>query len=157
MQTTTATQATPRPLIFARHLIGMVVVALANPLIYYDRQPIGMWLMTWLGPVVLALAAYGLYAVFFTERAKHGWPTSFFMLAWVFLGLFMIGQWSEYNGIRTQKPVAQTPMTAPSNALSPQLDSPASSTFDPTTARPVDEPTSSKSQFDPSTARPVSN
>lgn len=157
MQTTTAAQATPRPLIFARHMIGLVIVALANPLIYYDRQPIGMWLLTCLGPIVLAVAAYGLYSVFFTERAKRGWPTSFFMLAWVFIGLFLIGQWSEYNSIRTQKPVAQAPTTSQSIAPSPQLNSSASDNFDPSTARPVDEPASSKSQFDPSTARPVSN
>ncbi|WP_314972831.1 hypothetical protein [Comamonas testosteroni] len=134
MQTTTAAQATPRPLIFTRHLIGMGIVALANPLIYYDRQPIGMWFITYLGPIVLALAAYGLYAVFLTERAKRGWPNSFFMLSWVILGLFILGQWSDYNSIRTQKPAAQaaarpvTPQNSPAS-LAPfygKLDEPSS-------------------------------
>lgn len=77
MQTTTATQATPRPLIFTRHLIGMGIVALANPLIYYSEQPAFRWLETWATPIVLALVAYGLYALFLTQRAKAAWPKSF--------------------------------------------------------------------------------
>ncbi|PIG07841.1 hypothetical protein [Comamonas sp. 26] len=160
MQATTASTATPTPLLYARHLIGMGIVALANPLIYYDSQAIGMWLVTWVGPIVLGLVAYGLYAVFLTERAKRAWPKSFFILVWVCLGLFMLGQWAEFNGNRTQKTAAQAPKPPQNNGSIPfngKLDSPASSAFDPTTARPVDEPTSSPNQFDPSTARPVSN
>ena len=30
-----------------------------------------------------------------SERAKRAWPNSFFMLAWVLLGLLLIGQWSS--------------------------------------------------------------
>lgn len=96
MQTATTTaQTSPTPVIFARHLIGMMIVALANPLIYYDSQPIGMWLITWAAPFVLALVVYGIYAGVMSERAKRAWPNSFFMLAWVLLGLLLIGQWSS--------------------------------------------------------------
>ena len=87
MQTTTAAQATPKPLIFARHLIGMGIVALANPLIYYSNNPTRAWLETWLHPVAFALVAFGLYALFLTKRAKQAWPKSFFILAWVLLAL----------------------------------------------------------------------
>jgi len=116
MQTTTAAQTIPKPLLFARHSIGLGIVALANPLIYYDQQPIGMWLTTCLGPIVLALTAYGLYAVFLTERAKNGWPKSFFMLTWVLMGLFLLGQWSDYN--RYRAPKAEPHSSAPGSSWS---------------------------------------
>lgn len=87
MQTTTAAQATPRPLIFARHLIGMGIVALANPRIYSSNDPVRAWLVTWLPPIAFALVAFSLYALFLTKRAKQAWPKSFFILAWVLLAL----------------------------------------------------------------------
>lgn len=149
MQTTTAAQATPRPLIFARHLIGMGIVALANPLIYYSDQPAFRWLETWATPLVLALVAYGLYALFLTQRAKKAWPNSFFILAWILLALLVAGPWINTARNTQSSAHIQRPAQEPAPT--------ASSTFDPTTARPIGEPASSQSQFDPSTARPVSN
>lgn len=113
MQTTTTAQATPKPLLFARHLIGMGIVALANPLIYYSEQPAFRWLETWATPIVLALVAYGLYALFLTKRAKQGWPKSFFILAWVLLALLVAGPW--INKPRQNVSTAQT-QQAPTNA-----------------------------------------
>lgn len=112
MQTTTAAPATPKPLLFARHLIGMGIVALANPMIYYDSQPIGVWLMTCIGPLVGAMIVYGLYAVFFTNRAKRAWPKSFFVLTWVLLALVLIGQWSDYNRARSTAKAAKSAVAA---------------------------------------------
>lgn len=87
MQTSTTAHATPRPLIFARHLIGMGIAALANPRIYSSDDPERAWLETWLLPIAIALVAYGLYAVLLTKRAKQAWPKSFFIVAWVLLAL----------------------------------------------------------------------
>ena len=122
MQTTTATQATPRPLIFARHLIGMGIVALANPLIYYSDQPAFRWLETWATPIVLALVAYGLYALFLTQRAKAGWPKSFFILAWVLLTLLVAGPW--INKPRSAQSTALTQNTQAIDRDSGKLTAP---------------------------------
>lgn len=124
MQTTTTAQATSRPLIFARHVIGMGLIALANPLIYYDREPIGVWLMTCIGPLVGAMIVYGLYAVFFTDRAKRAWPKSFFLLAWVFLALILIGQWSDYNRARSTAKAAKSAAAASAPTTSPAAVTP---------------------------------
>lgn len=124
MQTTTAAQATPKPLIFARHLIGMGVVALANPLIYYSDQPAFRWLETWATPVVLALVAYGLYALFLTQRAKAAWPKSFFILAWVLLTMLVAGPWIDK--FRSTQDVAQAHQPAPATRLDPSTARPAS-------------------------------
>ena len=123
MQTTTAAQATPRPLIFARHLIGMGIVALGNPLIYYSDQPAFRWLETWATPIVLALVAYGLYALFLTQRAKAAWPKSFFILAWVLLAMLVAGPWIDK--FRSTQDAAQARQSA------------SAAQFDPATARPV--------------------
>lgn len=113
-------------------------------------------------PIALALVAYGLYALFLTQRAKSAWPKSFFILAWVLLGLVVVGPWVNAprarQGATQAHNSAQAPTSTQNNALIPlngQLDSSASSTFDPSTARPVDQPTAPHIQFDPSTARPV--
>lgn len=108
MQTTTAAQATPRPLIFARHLIGMGIAALANPRIYSSDDPERAWLETWLLPIAIALVAYGLYAVLLTKRAKQAWPKSFFILAWVLLAL--LSPW--VNAHRSNPNTAQDQVSA---------------------------------------------
>ena len=72
---------------FGRHIAGMALFALVNPLIYYSKSPVSTWFSNWAVSVVLALVFFGLYALFFTERAKAAWPKSFFTLAWVFVVL----------------------------------------------------------------------
>jgi len=114
MQTTTAAQATPRPLIFARHLIGMGIVALANPRIYSSDDLVRAWLETWLIPIAFALAAFGLYALLLTKRAKQAWPKSFFILAWVLLAL--LSPWVNTHRSNTSTAQDQLPTQAPANA-----------------------------------------
>jgi hypothetical protein len=94
---------TPKPIIFGRHIVGMALFALLNPLVYYHPEPVGWWLSLWLGSVAFSLAFFGLYYLFFTERAKAAWPSRFFMLAWVFLGLTVLGGWIDYKGARSQQ------------------------------------------------------
>ncbi|NIF82790.1 hypothetical protein F3J24_04615 [Comamonas sp. Tr-654] len=111
MQTTTAAQAKPKSLWFALHLIGMGIVSLANPRIYSSDDPVRAWLETWLFPIAIALAAYGLYALLLTKRAKQAWPKSFFILAWVLLAL--LSPW--VSTLRTSANTAQVqqPLQAP--------------------------------------------
>lgn len=84
---------TPAALIFARHIVGMALAALANPLIWYSNDSMGFWVGTWVGPLVIAGALFCLYWLFFTQRAKMAWPGRFFMLAWVLLALSLAGPW----------------------------------------------------------------
>ncbi|WP_315128079.1 hypothetical protein [Comamonas antarctica] len=100
------TSPTPRALIFSRHIIGMAIVALANPLIYYSNEPVIGWLSTWLVPLAMAGAAFALYAIFFTKHAKGAWPTRFFVLAWIFVVLAVAGPW--INNSRSHQKVGQT-------------------------------------------------
>lgn len=118
MQTTTAAQATPKPLLFACHLLGMGIVALANPRIYSSDDSVRAWLETWLFPIAIALVAYGLYALLVTKLAKQAWPKSFFILAWVLLAL--LSPWintHRSNAIAAQDQVhAQAPANATHSA-----------------------------------------
>ena len=57
--TSAATSATPKPLIFARQIAGMAILALANPLVWYSNEPVLRWLESWGVPVLIALAATG--------------------------------------------------------------------------------------------------
>ena len=60
MQTATAKAQTPKPLIFARQIAGMAILALANPLVWYSNEPVLRWFESWVVPVLIALAVFGL-------------------------------------------------------------------------------------------------
>jgi hypothetical protein len=118
-----AEKQTPSALIFARHIVGMALVALANPLIWYSNDAVEFWVGTWVGPLVVAGAFFGLYWLFLTQRAKMTWPGRFFMLAWVLLALSLAGPWvnrvtdantriAEQNNSGS----AQQPASAPINS-----------------------------------------
>jgi hypothetical protein len=114
---TTQTTRTPQLLIFGRHIVGMALFALLNPLVYYHPEPVGWWLSLWLGSLAFSLAFFGLYYLFFTERAKAAWPRSFFMLAWVMVALITlepyISGFNERVGQKAEKP--QYPGLVPFN------------------------------------------
>lgn len=93
--------ATPQPLRFARHIVGMMILAAVNPLIYYDPAPLFMWISGWIGPLIAAGLLFGLYALFLTARAKQDWPSRYFMLAWVLAALVALGGWGQYNELRS--------------------------------------------------------
>ncbi|WP_313561488.1 hypothetical protein [Diaphorobacter nitroreducens] len=118
---TSAKTATPAPLLFGRHIVGMMILALASPYIWYDSQPVMTWTMTWIVPAGMALAAFGLFALFFTNRAKAAWPGRFFMLAWVLLGLVVAAPYLEtFNKKQAQqevgRPAALQPVAPPSQS-----------------------------------------
>lgn len=91
--------------ITGRHLVGMAAVALANPLIYFGGG-FYQWSITFITPLLFAAVVYGLYALFFTKRAKGSWPGSFFALAWILLGLAVLVPWMDKSP--QQKPVTQS-------------------------------------------------
>ena len=120
--TSAATSATPKPLIFARQIAGMAILALANPLVWYSNEPVLRWFESWVVPVLIALAVFGLYALFFTKRAKQAWPGRFFMLAWVLVVLTTAGPWIGLSK-RGAAPVATpVPNAQNSSAKSSQVD-----------------------------------
>lgn len=95
---TTSQAETPPALLFGRHIVGMALFALLNPLIYYSNEPVARWFSIWAGAVAFALACFGLYALFFTAKAKEAWPKSFFTLAWVFVVLITMEPYiSDFN------------------------------------------------------------
>ena len=86
---------------FGRHTVGIALFALLNPLIYYHDRPIWFWIGNWVFSIAFALALFGIYALFFTERAKSAWPKSFFTLAWVVVVLVTVGPYIDTFNKRT--------------------------------------------------------
>lgn len=114
--------ATPQPLRFARHIVGMMILALASPYVWYSSQGTITWASTWITPLLMAGIVFGLYALFFTKRAKAAWPGRFFMLAWVMLVLVVASPYLEtFNQKRaarqaqSQQGQPETPAPAPAS------------------------------------------
>lgn len=80
-------------LIYARHIVGMMVVALGYIDIYQLPRPLLSWLAAWLVPLVFSGAVAGLYLLFFTKHAKSRWQTVLFTIAWLFLLLAVASPW----------------------------------------------------------------
>lgn len=110
---TTSRAETPPALLFGRHIVGMALVALLNPLIYYSNEPVAKWFSIWAGAIAFALACFGLYALFFTARAKEAWPKSFFTLAWVFVVLITMEPY--INGFNKRQSAVATPQQQPTS------------------------------------------
>lgn len=89
------------PLRFARHIVGMAIIALASPYVWYGSERTLTWFSTWITPLVIAAVAYGLYSLAFRKRAKEAWPQSFFMLAWVILALGVVSPYFEASGSKS--------------------------------------------------------
>lgn len=98
----------PLGLMFGRHVVGMAVVALANPLIYLGGG-FYQWSVSFCAALFGAAVIYGLLALFFTKRAKANWPRSFFVLAWILLAVGLIDPWLQakrlINGVEQHAPV----------------------------------------------------
>ena len=113
--TAITSQPTPVGVLFGRHAIGIAVVALVNPAIWRSSDMLAVWIATWVLPVGLALALYGLYALFFTARAKAAWPKSFFVLAWVLLALSLLGNYQGPAPREAQQQASPYPGLKPFN------------------------------------------
>ena len=81
---------------YGRHLLAMMAVALASPLIYFDPAPFSAWAVLWLGPVLIAAAIILLAKFIAPSRMAKSGAVGFTKLAWVLLAVFMLGQWMEF-------------------------------------------------------------
>lgn len=97
-----AAQQPVTPLRFARHIMGMAIIALASPYVWYGSERTLTWFFTWITPLVIAAVVYGLYALAFRRRAKEAWPQSFFMLAWVILALGVVSPYFDASGSKSK-------------------------------------------------------
>ncbi len=98
----------PAALSLTRHLVGIGLVSLINPLTYYESIPATFWASTILALVVIAAGINAFYALFFTASAKKSWPASFIRIAWVLAVLWVLGGWNEYNTIRGRSAASNT-------------------------------------------------
>lgn len=90
-----------------RHAVGIMIAALANPMIYFGTHKALVWLATW-APVLIATAViYGLLTLFLTQRARAAWPGGAIALAWVLLLLIVVGNWMNYREARSRLAPAQ--------------------------------------------------
>lgn len=106
-----ATESTSKTIIFARHIVGMAILALASPLIYHSSEPVGYWFASWMAPVAISAAVFGMYALFFTRHAKRSWPHSFFTLAWILVALSTAGPWM--SKLRENRAAARSESSLP--------------------------------------------
>lgn len=95
MSTITNPDATSPPLRLARHAVGLMLAGLANPLIYFSREPFEAWLATVFGAAIFATAIYGVFWLFFTRRARTAGLGRFFLVLWFSMGLMLLGSWSR--------------------------------------------------------------
>lgn len=132
-------QQTTTPLRLARHAVGMMILALASPYIHYSQQPITTWVGTWAAPLGIALLAYGLFALFFTKKAKAAWPKSFLILAWACLALTVaspyIDQVSQRQQVERPAPAGQQAQPRSGSPTADPMRPPSNFEFDPSTAR----------------------
>ena len=113
----TITHPTPAfPLVAARHVVGMGVVSLGNPLIYHASSPLMEWAVTLFGALAAAALIYGLYALFLTQRAKENWPRGIIITAWVIVAASALVPWVDK---------AQAPRVEPSPTAAPIEQAPA--------------------------------
>lgn len=121
---TTAVATPTSALHHARQIAGMAILALANPLVWYSQAPVLQWAVTWIVPLLIALVAFGLFALFFTKRAKQAWPGRFYMLCWILLVLVLAGPWINMGkrGADPMPSVDQSGATSPSSAASKTND-----------------------------------
>ena len=108
-----AAQQPVTPLRFVRHIVGMAILALASPYVWYGSERALTWFSTWITPLVIAAVVYGLYSLAFQKRAKEAWPQSFFMLAWVILALGVVSPYFEAFNNKQGAPNDTTRAAAP--------------------------------------------
>jgi len=107
---------TSQAIVFARHIVGMAIFALASPLIYRSHEPVTYWFASWATPVAISAAVAGLCALFFTRHAKQSWPHSFFTLAWILVALSTVGPW--ISTLRERQTASQSALNLPQESTS---------------------------------------
>lgn len=106
-------KSTPMAITVARNVAGMAVVSLANPLIYYDSNPVEAWAITLFGAIIIASILFGILALIQPQRVKLLFPMTPIKSAWFILALMLLSNWQGYKQaapaeqISTEKGVAQ--------------------------------------------------
>ena len=92
----TITDATPAPRSprIALHAVGLLLAALANPLIYYDRSPMVAWLGTVAGAAAMAAVLYGLFWLIFPRRARAAGVQRLVLVLWFSMGMMLLDGFS---------------------------------------------------------------
>ncbi len=122
---------TPFYIVAARHLVGLTALLALNPLHGIGSNWFTDLLTSLVGMLVITSLLWGIYALFFTATARRQWPTGFFVLAWVFSALALLGFWSDYDRMKTaskSSPQPAAPVTArqpPAETKEPASPAPA--------------------------------
>jgi peptidoglycan/LPS O-acetylase OafA/YrhL len=88
-------EKSPNALRLARHAVGIMIVAAANPAIYRADDRMMVWASTWIVAIGAAAAMFGFYALFFPKKARPAWPKSAIILGWVLLALVIFGAYQD--------------------------------------------------------------
>ena len=104
---------------YARHLVGIAILMLASPEVVLFGGGVGGWVSLVMILVLFAFALAGLYALFFTQRAKRNWPSSLFRVGWTLAVVYLLGAWSPFFGTKTPTH-STTPATEQSAPKAPQ-------------------------------------
>jgi len=79
----------------ARHAALMAVAALANPLVYYDSNPVEAWAIPLVGAAVISAVLFGVLAIIQPQRAKQAFPMTPIKSAWLILVLMILANWQS--------------------------------------------------------------
>ena len=114
----TQANSTSKLITVARHVVGMGLVALANPLIYYDSSPVEAWAMTLFGAILIALALFGLITLIQPKRAAMLFPMTPIKSAWLILALMLFSKWQDYRQFQAPRaPVVQSAPVPPKGSF----------------------------------------
>ena len=109
-------KSTPIALTVARHVAGMAVVALANPLIYYDSNPVEAWAITLFGAIIIGACLFGVLALISPNRAKQAFPMTLIKASWLILVLMVLSKWQDHQAA----PVNHQQVDPPSQQSQPR-------------------------------------
>lgn len=126
----TTKPATPSPLWLGRHVVGAGLLALLNPLIYFETNPASFWGTIMMMIIAAAGVVTAVFALFFTSRARSAWPKVLVIVLWALTALWTLGGWGEYQTLRKGSPAKAEPVAV----------APATPTAQQPVARPMEQP-----------------
>jgi len=88
------------PLRLTRHFVALFLVSFLNPFTLNNIEPLISAFYIFAGTTIWTAIFFGLYFLFFTEKAKKSWPRGFIVTAWLFITLVMIGYWQPIDYLK---------------------------------------------------------
>lgn len=110
MSTLTDSASAPRQPRIALHAVGLLLAALANPLIYYDHSPVVAWAGTVAGAAAIAAIIYGMFWLIFPRLARAAGAQRLVLVLWFSMGMMLLG--AITGSWRPQAPTPQPPTVA---------------------------------------------